>query len=936
MKNQLLNIAYTMLTPEDLTDEGLNSIMDILEGLRKKRFSAVTDIEMTWIRHKLEAELGVTVSHGEDLHGGDHKPWLDDIKGDLPWHYWSAYREYLKRTGFNPVALGVLDEDTHSILDLCGNPEQEGSWGIQGLVMGDVQSGKTANYSGLINKAADTGYKMIVLLTGMIEDLRAQSQERLDIGFVGQDSRWMLGSENHSKKGVGVGEFKRDAPHPNVLTSVDSDFLTKNKQALRGIPLENISAPVLLVMKKNVSPLRNLVSFLESQLERGATQLNLPLLLIDDEADNASVNAKKDEDPAAINKLIRQVLSMFSRYSYVAYTATPFANVFINPDTDDLFPENFVYALNAPTNYISAASVFSEAGSHAYQVQDIADGEKFFPWSHKKHHQVNKIPPSLMAAIETFLLSCAIRDLRKESLRHRSMLVNVTRFTDVQDRLSHVVKAELSALQDDIRQYLAGDEVWSNQPRLQRLHQTWQDQYQDCEFSWDQIRKSLNSSVASIKVVTVNQKTAETDRLNYSSYKDTEKGRRVIAIGGLTLSRGLTLEGLSVSYFLRNSKAYDTLLQMGRWFGYRKGYEDLCRIWMDPEVQDWFGHVANVIGELRQDIHRMHANEQPPKHFGIRVQSHPGSLIVTALNKMRNAMDVPVSISFSNCGIETPYLPNDKEINTRNIETTSNFLAKISSYMVREERKSGSIKESFFWSRVPASLIEKYLRSLEISNMNLPFISNEGGVEKPLIDFIGQNEFPILGEWDIALPQGEGSEPVQDFLLDMPDGTSVRIHPRQRQFEDISKTSPYLKLNKLRVGDTTDEMKGIGESLLAQAREDWQAKEQGHEKKRAIPGSFYRSYRPRPLLTISLIQPKDAPPPEEGTPEKTGHKKTPRKMMKVCDINSAILVGVGLSFPNYDSTLEKQKVKYRMNKVAIRNMGLIEEDDDDTTEYDND
>ncbi len=445
MNNQLLSIAYTLLPTDNLTDDTLNQVMKHLQGFVGSSLCPdATEDDLVLIRQRLEAELGVRMSAGSDLRVEDHQPWLDDVKGELPWHYWSAYFDYLKRSGFNPNALRVLNEDTDNILDLCGNPRLEGAWGVRGLVMGDVQSGKTANYTGLINKAADTGYKVIVLLTGMIEDLRSQSQERLDHGFVGQDSRSLLNDSTRSNIGIGVGERQRGALRPNVLTSVDSDFLTSNSRAIQGIHLQNLNSPVLLVMKKNVSPLRNLVSYLESQISRDSKTLDLPLLLIDDEADNASVNAKKDEDPATINKLIRQVLGKFARSSYVAYTATPFANVFINPDIDDLFPESFVYALNAPSNYIGASSIFTEEGSHANQTQDIEDAEKHFPWSHKKNLQIESLPGSLHTAMETFLLSCAIRDLRKERLKHRSMLVNVTRFTDVQNRLAEVMKNDLN------------------------------------------------------------------------------------------------------------------------------------------------------------------------------------------------------------------------------------------------------------------------------------------------------------------------------------------------------------------------------------------------------------------------------------------------------------------------------------------------------------
>src|SRR5262249_11164975 len=157
--------------------------------------------------------------------------------------------------------------------------------------------------------------------------------------------------------------------------------------------------------------------------------------------------------------------------------------------------------------------------------------------------------------------SCAIRDFRKEPLRHRSMLVNVTRFTDVQGRLSTVMKQFLYELTEEVKQYLADDELWSKHPRLAKLHELWETHYPKPGVSWNKIRKVLYDAIASVKVVTINQKSESTDRLNFGAYKNTEKGRRIVAVGGLTLSRGLTLEGLCSSYFYRNSKAYDTLLQ---------------------------------------------------------------------------------------------------------------------------------------------------------------------------------------------------------------------------------------------------------------------------------------------------------------------------------------------------------------------------------------
>jgi len=899
-------IAVGIIGTRELTDELLNEVMGMLP-----RITPDLDVEMLdKIRKQLEATIGISMVTGQGLHGGEQEPWLEEVKATIKWNYWNAYTNELKSSGFGREVIRVLDEDTDNILNECGNPGTEAGWRVQGLVMGDVQSGKTASYCGLINKAADAGYKFVVLLTGMIEELRAQSQERMDSGFVGRDSRTIFDGERE-KKPIGSGRFR--AVVPNVLTSIDFDFLTANKKVLGGIPLENISEPVLLVMKKNKSPLQNLISFLDSQMSKGNHQLALPLLLIDDEADNASVNAKKDEDPATINRLIREILKRFVKSTYVAYTATPFANVFINPDNDDLFPSNFVYSLNTPTNYIGAAGIFSESGTHQYQVQDITDADSTFPYKHKKDLVVTSLPRSLCEAVETYLLSCAIRDVRKEPLKHRSMLVNVTRFTDVQGRLSNLLKEYLYALNEEVKQYLADDDLWGRHSRLKILHETWQRHYSDSGVPWDKVRKALYDSIASVKVLTINQKSEAADRLNYGAYRKSEKGRRVIAVGGLTLSRGLTLEGLCVSYFYRNSKAYDTLLQMGRWFGYRPGYEDLCRIWMDPDVQEWFSHVANVVGELRLDIRRMHANRQPPSRFGMRVRSHPDALIVTALNKMRNAQEVEVDISYSECGAETPFLPGNTEANEKNLVSVSQFLSSLP--------PAEMIKNKCFWRNVPATKIAGFLRGIEISSMNMPFMTDITGRDRPIISFIGGNEVEKLANWDICLPQGDGSD-IPEFSVRALDGSHRSIKPRQRQFEKVPAGSDYLKLNRQRVGEIADEIIDLSDKNIEDAKKEWEEeRKRDPEKGKTVPGSLYRRYRQRPLLTIHLIEPRDPKPDSK-------HKD---RMMMAGDVKSGVLVAVGLSFPKFEDGDKAARVPYRLNKVALRNMGLItdQEDDDD-------
>lgn len=894
--------AMGIIGKQELTDELLVKTMGILASIFRGM-----DLEPT--RRRLEAMVGVSMSTGEGLTSGEVEPWLDDAKAQINWVYWDSYVRQLQSQGFSGPVLRTIDEDTDNILMECGNPADTNSWRTQGLVMGDVQSGKTANYCGLISKAADAGYKVIVLLTGMIEELRSQTQERMDEGFVGRDSSDLI--EGRHGQLIGAGRFR--ASFPNVLTSVDSDFLTANQRALRGLPLQNLGEPLLLVLKKNTAPLTRLIKFLEGQPRQG--QLDVPLFLVDDESDNASVNAKKDEDPAKINSLIRELLGQFRRAAYVGYTATPFANVFINPDPErkDLFPNNFIYSLKAPSTYIGAHSIFLEDGAYADQVISIHDAEKYFPAKHKKSHPVEELPESLKDALGVFLLSCAVRDIREEPLRHRSMLINVTRFTEVQARLSETVKGHIFHLVNEIKQYLADDDLWSRHAPLLDLQRLFEEHYSESGVAWSDVRRKLHDSIASVKVLTINQKTEVEDKLNYRRYRNTEKGRRVIAIGGLTLSRGLTLEGLCVSYFYRHSRAYDTLLQMGRWFGYRPEYDDLFRIWMAPDAQDWFSHIAEVVNELRADIRHMHINRLPPSRFGIRVRSHPDLLLVTAQNKMRHSDEVEVEASFSRRGIETASLPKSPKANDDNVRVTERFL--------RSLGRTDLVGSRYVWRKVSAHQVARYLGELEISPVNQAFMPDGRTREKPLLSFIAETDVATLQEWDVCVAQGKG-DTVEGVSVIGPDGQELGIAKRQRQFEKSrSDDIPYLKINKQRVGDISDEMFDLPEDEIRSVEETWRAEDPAQRAEKRVPGEAYRNARKRPLLTIHMIQPTDA----------VENSRNSHRIMAAKDVKAELLVAVSLSFPAFEET-KTSSVKYRLNKVYLRNVGLLPDDEEEPNE----
>ena len=464
-----LGVAMNILDGKPLTEESLSKVLDLLTKLDE----SLTKEDLDQIKKQLEHTIGLKMTSGEVIHSDDHKPWVEDEKAKIQWDYWNSYKQYLSADGWSKAVITILDEDTDKILTECGNPLLPEGWKFKGLVMGDVQSGKTANYNGLIAKAADSGYKVIVLLTGLIEELRKQTQERMDFGFVGRNSRDVVGVAQNMQP-VGAGKYRKK--FANVLTSVDDDFLTSNSRALRGMPLSNISEPVLFVIKKNVAPLENLKEWLFNQIPNGATQHQIPILIVDDEADNASVNTKKTDD-APINKLIRGLLDNFARSTYVAFTATPFANVFIDPSKEnDLFPSNFIYSLNSPSNYIGADSIFPDESEYRSQLKEITDIEPLIPVTHKKTHDLHDIPDSMKMAVKVFMLSCALRDIRKEKLKHRSMLVNVSRFTDVQGKIAEHLRQYLNDIHEEIRQYLLSSS-WASHSKLLDLKEIFQEEF---------------------------------------------------------------------------------------------------------------------------------------------------------------------------------------------------------------------------------------------------------------------------------------------------------------------------------------------------------------------------------------------------------------------------------------------------------------------------
>ena len=418
----------------------------------------VSDEEFEWVKTRVKSTVLHSMEDSYSIKGedGEHqRGWY--VHNENEKEYWNRFYTFLSGK-WGSTVVTKLDKVTNEIMDDLGDPLNPTPFQRRGLLLGDVQSGKTATFTALCNKATDAGYKVIIVLAGLLESLRIQTQSRLDKEFVGRDSKYSLDNKATTKKKnklIGVGNIKsKISKDVTRFTSVIKDFNAEVVNA-NDLNLKNLSGTALFVVKKNAKILNNLYEW----LTKYESDIDLPLLLIDDEADNASINTNdKDQDPTAINAAIKKILNSFRRSSYVGITATPFANIFIDPDYDqngiakDLFPRHFLTLLPVPDNYVSSSKIFgnpklsedqyesvidsdelNEKGKYSSALETINEDEMedYFKFGHKKDIELYELPRSLKKAIRYFILVTGITDLRGGIKEHRTMMINVTRQYEV-------------------------------------------------------------------------------------------------------------------------------------------------------------------------------------------------------------------------------------------------------------------------------------------------------------------------------------------------------------------------------------------------------------------------------------------------------------------------------------------------------------------------
>jgi hypothetical protein len=653
------------LTPEIIREQA--TVAATLSGVPDANIDALVD--------ELVRRFDVFVQHAGILIDDDaHVRWARDVDR-ASWRFWPRCRTYLQ-TLLPAAVVDTIDEDTDRVLELIGDPRLTAPWDRRGLVVGEVQFGKTSNYAALACKAADSGYKIVIVLAGIHESLRMQTQIRMDEAFLGFRT-------DGSQALTGVGLL--DPGVQAIAATARSQKGDFNKIVAEQfvVPLDS-GPPIMLVVKKNAMMLRNLHAWLEriarSTDASGHRVISaVSALIIDDESDNASVdtgeqsfNSERQPDlthrPTTINELIRKILATFERKSYVGYTATPFANIFIHHEgataeaDKDLFPKNFIVNLHAPSNYFGPLRAFGLEGDERSSTQlirqidasdsDAAQLRAWIPAKHKQALEPGPMPDTLRRAILSFVIVCAVRKLRGQVTEHNSMLVHVTRFTRLQSIVFDQIEEALLRFRRRLRfgDKTAEDSIltemrslWDSDfaPTSQLLREAKEPDIGELP-DWPLVESMLADVATGIRVKQING--LAQDVLDYDSYRD--EGIDVIVVGGDKLSRGLTLPGLSISYFTRQTDMYDTLLQMGRWFGYRNGYLDLCRLYTTRQLERAFTHIAVASDELRREFDYMVDIGAKPMDYGLKVKAHP-VLAPTSSNKRRHAQNIVLYSSYA-------------------------------------------------------------------------------------------------------------------------------------------------------------------------------------------------------------------------------------------------------------------------------------------------
>ena len=718
---------------------------ELTENEKKELFVELTSHYVADLNYDTDF---VVLERGSTIVDNDPKIHTKWDPSDFKRFYWRKQREFLittlsKRNGQEDASkiINSIDFETEAILRNMENPTRQ-SFNSKGLVVGYVQSGKTANFTALISKAADVGYRFVIVLAGIHDELRQQTQIRIDKELTGHNNLtlegnfiewneleeskrwlnltsagWLSGMETGEFSGRGINKFK-------------DVFLNKNR-------------PVIAIVKKNVKILDRIIKWINQSDE--ADRINVPILIIDDEADQASIDGnsnKPDTDPAKTNAKIRSIINLFPRSSYVGYTATPFANVFIKHDSehdtlgDDLYPRNFIHSLPEPNGYFGTRKIFHDSLDDFFVkvINDPKNDRKYLADS-------GIITDDLRSAIISFFISIVIRKFRGAEDAPMSMMINIDHRVSKMNRVGVMVKSYVtdelpkSLKEADILEiydkYISDSETLNNKLATNN-------KFYDKNKIIEEVLILIKSKVVLVKTLN----SGNDDKLDYAK----EPSMKVIAVGGNKLSRGLTLDGLTITYYLRESKQFDTLLQMGRWFGYRKGYEDLVRIYTSKILWKQFKDLAIVELEFRENIQEMIEDDKTPKEFAIGVTQILG-LLPTAKNRL-GAAELQSNYGGSQVTIKKLTLDNVTIID-QNLNFTSALILDLFALTPKPSKSSKNKHSTILFQNVPIKPIKHYINNFQIAK------DTDGSYlefnREDLIRYIAKKEDTLFSTWNVAI-----------------------------------------------------------------------------------------------------------------------------------------------------------------------------------------
>ena len=794
--SELFEIAYDFYKKIfDVTDgDSLNEKIDKAIDETISRMSGMVPQEEELRKYLLsrisreKEEETVTFMLGEEA---ENSTWWDDYREKNPekLNFWNRYSEYLfEKKHWEKSAINKsIAHPTDMLLNAIANPQKAAPQKKRAMVVGYVQSGKTANYIGLINKAIDAGYKYIIVLAGIHNNLRSQTQSRIDeevLGYETDSEARQKQRERAETNKIGVGRLY-NAGFVQTLTFRDEngDF-TKGRSKIPTAP----DIPTIIVTKKIKSTLTNLIENIESsseasQGENGQFYLKAkyPLLLIDDEADQASINTGYDYDEdgkikdeynvKTINKLIRKLLTHFESWSYVGYTATPYANIFIPNDLEiageelgnDLFPADAIISLPKPYRYIGANEFFgygeeNEEPHPMPLVRKISETN----FIDTKNKTVGQLPDSLKKAIKCFLISVAIRNCRGEMYKPNTMLIHVARIKNMHHQLARKVNEYFF---DELEPMIIDGDTETKEEIISLIKEDYAEVTDTMKKDFSKYMEGADSIDADVVYKEIVRLVGEEkirinvingDSKDVLSYKDHEgEEYNVITIGGDKFSRGLTLEGLSISYFTRESKYYDTLMQMGRWFGFRPKYADLCRVFLTEDIYRWFARIAFATDDLRKQITYMCDEKAKPKDFGLRVATHP-ELKISSPRKVKSGIEQ--KLNFSNTLTVTRDIDVDIEQYASNHDAVDRLFRYADRIYSSEEhfgklgRKSDN--DHLFLENVPCERIVEFFRSFSTSKY-----ANKVNGNNIATYIEEQNKDDLLKTWTVCLINTGEDEP---------------------------------------------------------------------------------------------------------------------------------------------------------------------------------